>query len=194
MTAAEHHLVLYVVVCGAGPASELAILLDQAHEQGWDTYVTATPAGLPFLDVPAVEARTGHLVRSTHRTPGMPRQTKPAPDAVIVAPATSNTINKLAAGISDTYALDLLSECIGGGAPVIVLPFVNTAYAARAPFQRSVAMLRAEGVHVLLGDDGFQPHPPRSGGGHISAFPWSKALNLAHSLANQFWLEREHRL
>lgn len=179
MNAPHRQPVLHIVVCGAGPASDVTTLIDYAHEHGWDVYLTATPAGLGFLDVPTLEARTGYEVRSAHRLPGTPRRSKPPPDAVIVAPATSNTITKLAAGISDTYALDLLTEAIGGGIPVVVLPFVNTAYAARVPFRNAVAALRAEGVHVLLGESGFQPHPPHSGREHLRTFPWANALDLA---------------
>jgi hypothetical protein len=68
------------------------------------------------------------------------------------------------AGISDTYALGVLAETTGLGLPAVVLPFVNTALASRAPFRRSVDSLRAEGVRILLGPGGFQPHPPRAGG------------------------------
>lgn len=179
MSEPTYHPVLYVVVCGAGPAGDVTTLLRAARTEGWDTYVTATPAGLPFLDVPAIEALTGHPVRSAHRAPGTPREPRPPAHAVIVAPATSNTINKLACGISDTYALDMLSECIGASVPVIVLPFVNTAYAARAPFQTAVAALRDEGVHVLLGKGGFEPHPAGSGGHWTAEFPWLTALTYA---------------
>ena len=44
---------------------------------------------------------------------------------MIVAPATFNTINKWAAGISDTLALGLLTEAIGKKIPVVALPFTN---------------------------------------------------------------------
>ena len=47
-------------------------------------------------------------VLSQHRLPCEPRS-QPA-DAIIVAPATFNTINKWAQDISDTYALGLLAE------------------------------------------------------------------------------------
>ena len=57
-----------------------------------------------------------------------------------------------------------------------MLPFVNTALAARAPFRRSVESLRAEGVTILLGPDGIQPHPPRTGGGLAGTFPWHLGL------------------
>ena len=123
--------VLTVIVCGAGPASEVGQLVKLAQEHGWTVQVVATPAALDFLDVPAIEALTGSPVRSQYRKPGEPRS-RPA-DAIIVAPATYNTINKWAQGISDTYALGILAETTALGVPIVVLPFVNSALAARAP-------------------------------------------------------------
>ena len=56
--------------------------------------------------------------------------------------------------------------------------------ASRPPFQRSVEALRAEGVRILLGPGGIQPHPPRTGGDLIDSYPWHLALDEAeHMLA-----------
>ena len=109
--------VLTVIVCGAGPASEVGQLVKLAQEHGWTVQVVATPAALDFLDVPAIEALTGSPVRSQYRKPGEPRS-RPA-DAIIVAPATYNTINKWAQGISDTYALGILAETTALGVPIV---------------------------------------------------------------------------
>lgn len=76
--------------------------------------VISTPQGLGFLDTEAFEAQTGHPIRSPWRTPGEARPLPPA-DAIAVAPATFNTINKWAAGISDTPALGILCEAYGMG-------------------------------------------------------------------------------
>lgn len=54
-------------------------------------HVIATPAGMGFLDVTAVEQLTGHPVRSAYRSPEEPRRSLPPADAIIVAPATFNT-------------------------------------------------------------------------------------------------------
>ncbi len=166
--------VLTVVVCGAGPASEVGQLIKLAQEHGWTVQIAATPAALDFLDVPAIEALTGSAVRSEYRKPGESRS-RPA-DAIIVAPATYNTINKWAQGISDTYALGILAETTALSVPIIVLPFVNSALAARAPFRRSVEELRSEGVHILLGSGGIDPHEPHAGGDLIASYPWHLAL------------------
>ncbi|MFI0417469.1 flavoprotein [Spongiactinospora sp. 9N601] len=166
--------VLYIVVCGAGPAGEVGRLVGMAQEDGWAVQVIATPSALGFIDAEALERQTGRAVRSRYRGAGEPRS--PRADAVIVAPATFNTINKFARGIADNYALGVLSEAPGLGIPVVVLPFVNAALASRAPFRRSVADLRGEGVRVLLGAGGFEPHPVGAGNQRFEGYPWGLAL------------------
>jgi phosphopantothenoylcysteine synthetase/decarboxylase len=179
MIARNDSHVLTVVVCGAGPASTVKALIGQAVERDWTVQVVATPAALAFIDSAAIENQTGCPVRSSYSAPGAPRSK--VPDAIIVAPATYNTICKWAGGTSDTYALGILAEMTGMDIPVIVLPYVNAALAGRAPFRRSVESLRDEGVRILLGRGGIEPHQPRSGA-DPSGFPWHLALDEADRL------------
>jgi phosphopantothenoylcysteine synthetase/decarboxylase len=172
--------VLTIVACGAGPAAAISTCVKLAQDRGWTVQVTATPAALDFFDSAAIAAQTGSPVRSQYARPGAPRSL--VPDAILVAPATYNTINKWAHGISDTYALGILAEATGLSVPTVVLPFVNTALASRAPFRRSVGSLRAEGVTILLGPGGFQPHPPRTGGSQIDSYPWHLGLDEAERM------------
>ena len=174
MTPPDMGQVLSVIVCGAGPAGEVGRLVELAQDRGWTVQIIATPSALAFIDAPRLEAQTDRPVRSEYRSPGESKS--PPADAIIVAPATYNTINKWANGISDTYALGILAEAPGLGIPVVALPFVNSALAGRAPFKDSVHALRSEGVRVLLGPGEFQPHPPGSGGDRISDFPWQLAI------------------
>lgn len=166
---------LYVVVCGAGPAAQVDRLVSIAQDRNWEVQVIATPSGLDFIEVAALEAQTGNRVRSNYRKPGEPRS-KPA-DGIMVAPATYNTINKLALGISDTYALGVLAEAIGVGLPVVILPFINTALASRQPLLNSINTLRSEGVQVYLGPDMIEPHEPHTGDTLIDRFPWDAGLD-----------------
>lgn len=171
---------LYVIVCAAGPAGDVGKLVTLAHQRGWDVQIIATPAALAFIDTQALEAQTGRPVRSHYRKPGEPRS--PRADAIIVAPATYNTVNKWANGISDTYALGILAEAPGLAIPVVVLPFVNTALASRRPFHSSVTTLRNEGVRILLGPGEFTPHAPRTGETAQDGYPWHRALQEVERL------------
>ncbi|UWE13230.1 flavoprotein [Actinacidiphila bryophytorum] len=163
---------LYVVVCAAGVAPDVGTLISAAQDRGWGVGVVATPLGLGFIDQAAVEAQTGYPIRSAWRKPGDVRPLPPA-DAIAVAPATYNTINKWAAGISDTLALGILCEAYGLGIPTAVLPYVNSAMAAHPAYGESLARLRTMGV--LISD--YEPHPPKSGGG-ADRFRWEEALEL----------------
>ncbi|MFF9060658.1 flavoprotein [Streptomyces sp. NPDC101213] len=162
---------LYVVVCAAGIAADVGKLIAAAQDRGWRVGVIATPvAANGFFDVAAVEARTGLPVRSAWRRPGEPRPF-PAPDAVVVAPATFNTVNKWAAGIADTLALATLSEAAGLGVPVGVLPCVNDALAGHPAYQESLIRLRGMGVRF---------GSPHEGAEDVEGteFGWERVLDL----------------
>lgn len=174
--------VLYVIVCAAGGAGEVSCLVTLAQDEGWTVQIVATPTALDFIDVPALERQTGRPVRSRYRKPDEPKP--PRADAIIVAPATYNTINKFAQGIADTYALGLLAEAPGLGIPVVVLPFVNSGLASREPFRRSVEGLRGEGVTILLDP------ATGAGNGEAEGRPWALALEALEALGE---VERNRR-
>ncbi|NGO06797.1 flavoprotein [Streptomyces sp. HC44] len=162
---------LYVVVCAAGVAEHVGELITLAQERNWEVGVIATPPATGFFDTVAVEAQTGRVIRSAWRSPGDPRPF-PDPDAVVVAPATFNTINKWAAGIADTLALGTLCEAYGLGVPIAVLPCVGEALTAHPAYQESLKRLR--GMGVQFGEPAF--------GGPDDGFRWEQALDLvAHS-------------
>ncbi|MFF5143856.1 flavoprotein [Streptomyces sp. NPDC013157] len=163
---------LYVVVCAAGVAGDVGKLITAAQEANWDVGVVATPQGLGFIDTEAVEAQTGCPIRSAWRSPGDPRPL-PRADAIAVAPASFNTVNKWAAGISDTLALGILCEAYGMGIPTAVLPYVNSAQAAHPAYRQSLERLSEMGV--LIGS--YEPHRPKAGGG-ADRYRWEEALEL----------------
>ncbi|MGH3320050.1 MAG: flavoprotein [Streptosporangiaceae bacterium] len=178
--------VLYAIVCGAGPASEVGRLVDEAQDRGWDVWVIATPAALDFVDVPTLEERSRHPLRSAYQPSGEPRhRSLPHADAIIVAPATYNTINKWAVGVSDTFALGVLAEAPGLGIATVALPFVNTALASSPAFRRSITVLREQGVRLIHGQGEWEAHTPGTGDKLIADFPWRRALDEAERLLTE---------
>jgi phosphopantothenoylcysteine synthetase/decarboxylase len=172
--------VLYVVTCGTLAARDIGKLVTLAQEAGWTVCVIATPAALAFIDERALMEQTGYPVRHAYKQPDAPDELPPA-DAVIVGGASFNTINKWAAGISDTLALGVINEAIGLGLPIVVLPFLNAALAAHPAFQRSVATLRDANVAVLLGPDVYEPQAPKAGPQVLPFYPWAKAVEAVRT-------------
>ena len=167
--------VLYVIACAAPPAGNVARLVSLGQERGWDVCALTTPSGRRFADIAGLEELTGHPVRSEYKNPGEPDVLPPA-DAIIVAPATVNTINKWAAGICDTLALGILVEAIGKKLPIVALPFTNRAHAAHPAFAENVARLRSWGVNVLSGPGVLPEHDPGTPDSHLHLFPWHQAI------------------
>lgn len=166
--------VLYAIVTGAAVARDVGKLVELAQAGGWEVCVIASPSGMRFIDPETLATQTGYPVRSLYKEPGSPDVLPPA-DAMIVAPITSNSLAKWAAGISDTLALGLLVEAVGKGLPVVAVPFINSALASFPPVADAIEKLSAWGVSIVMSEQ----HEPRNGEQHISVFPWDRALRAA---------------
>jgi phosphopantothenoylcysteine synthetase/decarboxylase len=140
--------VLYLIVCGAPPAAEAGRLVELAKLAGWDVCVVVTPLATRFVDLQELAELSGRPVRQDYKLPGE-ADLFPRASALVVAPATFNTINKLAAGIADTLALSLLCEYLALGTPIVVAPNVGPTLARHPQYPRSVRRLRRWGARVL---------------------------------------------
>ena len=167
--------VLYILACGSPIARDVDVLVSLAQHDGWEVCVITTPDGRRFVDVAALQAQTGHPVRTDYKWPGDP-DVLPEADAMIVAPATVNTVNKWAAGITDTLVLGLLVEGYGYGVPIAVVPYTNKVMALHPALHESLAKLRDWGVHVLYGDDVCRLGGPGQTDRFRGQFPWRSAL------------------
>jgi phosphopantothenoylcysteine synthetase/decarboxylase len=173
----EPRPVLYVVACGARPAGHLGELVRTLQAQGWEVCVVATPSALRFMDAAKLAEVTGHVVRHEYKQPDEP-DVLPLADAMAVVPATFNTINKWAGGISDTLAVGLLNEAIGLGLPIVAVPTPNTALARHPAFVASIAALRSWGVRLLFDPEVYPLPTPNMGPSADALFPW-QALEAA---------------
>ncbi|MGC5000598.1 flavoprotein [Streptomyces sp. DT195] len=170
---------LYVIACAAPPARRLSVPIEAAQQAGWDVCLILTPSAHRWLaedaegEIEALERLTGHPVRHQYKLPSQP-DVLPAPDAMLVAPLTNNTLAKWATAVSDTLALGLITEGIAL-VPIVALPHFNDAQAAHPAVARHVEFLREAGVTVLLGEGGFTPHKPKHG--DLDAYPWQAAID-----------------
>src|SRR5579859_501711 len=150
--------VLYIISCGCSSASLTENLVVQAQTIGWSVCLIATPNGKKFLNVPRLAQITGYPIRSEYKQPDEP-DLLPRADALVVFPASFNTLNKWALGISDTLAVGLLSEYIGLKMPIVAVPCFKTGGGldTNPAFRRSVRMLRRYGVSVLYEPEIYPP-------------------------------------
>jgi len=117
--------------------------------RGHDVHVVATDAALRFVGRPTLEAISRNPVE-TELFDGVAEVRHVAlgqsADLVVVAPATANTLAKLAAGLAD----DLLGTTIlASTAPLVVAPAMHTEMWNNPATRDNVATLRRRGVHIV---------------------------------------------
>ncbi|RCW45128.1 flavoprotein [Halopolyspora algeriensis] len=162
--------VVYLVACSAPPVRELAEPLSLLHEAGWSACVILTPIAASWIDIAGLEAETAVPVR-VH--PRLPHEQDPLPkaDAVLAAPLTFNSLNKIAGGISDTLAVSLVNELLGTDLPIVAAPCIKSLLRTHPVYSTSVQLLTSCGVHLL------DPDTITSRGlDGLAAFDWSTVV------------------
>lgn len=154
-----------VVASGAPLATRTDAICAALADAGWSLSAAATPDALNWIDVDAVHRLVGDEIRTAHRPPGAVSRPAP-PDAVVLCPATFNTLNKLAAGFADTYALAALCECLGASIPMLIVPMVNDRLWRHPAWLPSLSTLASTGAAFMdVHSGGPEPRPVTSGGG-----------------------------
>ncbi|MEU7298063.1 flavoprotein [Streptomyces exfoliatus] len=179
-----HSRTLYLFSSAAPPVFDVARVIEEAQADGWDVCLGLTPTAARWLahSLDGLAALTGHPVRWDYSLPGEPA-VWPEADAVVVAPATFDTVNQWALGLTGKWLVGVVAEGIGKGLPMAVMPCVNSAYVAHPQFERSIETLRGAGVRVVYGEGGFVPHEP--GLGNPETYPWRAALDAVADVAGR---------
>ena len=142
-------------------AAELTRLFVKA---GADVRVVMTEAACRFITPATLQALSGKAVFTDMWDPRVPDamghiELSRDRDVIVVAPATTDFLAKVANGLGD----DLLSTlCLARRAPLMVAPAMNVEMWQNAATQRNVERLRADGVAVLGPVEG--DHADREGG------------------------------
>jgi phosphopantothenoylcysteine decarboxylase/phosphopantothenate--cysteine ligase len=155
-------------VSGGIAAYKALELVRLAAGAGHAVRVVQTPASRRFVGAASFEALTGApvLVSEFERDPArgaFPGQPLPAheplshlelvagAEAYVIAPASANTIAKLAAGIAD----NLLSSCaLAADCPLVIAPAMNNRMYEHPATQANIRTLRERGAQIVEPDSG----------------------------------------
>lgn len=140
---------IVVGVTGGIAAYKAVQLVRLLIKVGHEVTVIPTQDALRFVGLPTWEAISRNTVTtSVHDDVARVRHVAlgQAADLVIIAPATANTIAKMAAGLAD----DLLgTTLLATTAPVAIAPAMHTEMWQHPATQANLATLRGRGVHIL---------------------------------------------
>jgi Flavoprotein len=139
--------------CGGLDTRFRTELAEPAAARGWRLAITLTPTAARWLaganEIGRVQALTDLPVRSEQRLPWQPRP-HPDPGVFIFAPATANSVAKLALGVADNQALTVLGDALGDPAVTIAVGYlVRDARSAHPAWQRHLDALSSAGVRLV---------------------------------------------
>jgi len=140
-----------IVLCVTGSVSAYRApdIARELIRHGADVHAVLTPSATNIIHPYLMEWATGNPVvteltgKIEHVlfTTGESRA-----DFILVAPATANTIGKIATGIDDTPVTSYVSSALGAGIPILVAPAMHDTMLGHPIIQENIEKLRKAGV------------------------------------------------
>src|SRR5271168_5162176 len=152
-----------VGVSGGIAAYKAAELVRSLQRQALDVHVVMTEAAQKFITPLTFASLTGHrVITGLWPSPGDEQadldssiehiEAAQSTEALVVAPATANTLAKFAHGLADDFLTTLF---LATHAPVIVAPAMNVNMWEHPATRANVETLRARGVKVIEPGSGY---------------------------------------
>jgi len=118
-----------LAVCGSIAAVKAVELARELVRHGADVVPVMSEAATRIVHPDALEFATGHrpVVRLTGQVEHVQLlgDVPERADALVVAPATANTVSKMALGVDDTPVTTCATVAFGSGVPVVVAPAMH---------------------------------------------------------------------
>lgn len=153
-----HNKHILLGVSGGIAAYKSADLVRRLQDAGAEVRVVMTTAATEFVTSLTFQALSGHPVHTDLLDPAAEAamghiELARWADAILVAPATANTLTKLSYGLADNL---LAAVCLASKAPLAVAPAMNHVMWSDAATQHNIQTLRQRGVHILGPAEGYQ--------------------------------------
>ncbi|HTP53673.1 MAG TPA: bifunctional phosphopantothenoylcysteine decarboxylase/phosphopantothenate--cysteine ligase CoaBC [Thermoplasmata archaeon] len=173
-------------ITGSIAAVEVPKIARELIRHGAEVRAVMSPDAARIITPEAVEFATGHppvlqlsgnVEHVTLLGPGEGRA-----DLYLIAPATANTLSKIAHGIDDTAVTSCASVALGGKVPILLAPAMHSLMGENPAVRESREKLERWGVSFLYG--------PRTEGEEKVAAPEEVAAAVIHRLADGPWRGR----
>ncbi|KRH78190.1 coenzyme A biosynthesis bifunctional protein CoaBC [Ferrovum sp. JA12] len=145
-------------VCGGIAAYKSAYLVRLLQNSGFSVQVMMTEAATHFVTPVTFQALSGQAVLTDIWDPRIPNRmahieaTRIA-QAMLIAPATSNVMAKLATGIADDL---LTTTALARNCPLLVAPAMNREMWGHPSTRRNIEQLQRDGVNIIGPASGHQ--------------------------------------
>lgn len=145
-------------------AYKMLELVEKLHAAGHEVFVTMTSSARKMVSVAEFEKASGHPIFSElypqdfdYKKVLQDRHVDhidlaDKTDLMVIAPATANTIAKLANGIADDF---LTTTALAVTAPIILCPSMNLNMWNNPVVQENLAKLRARGIQIIEPSSGM---------------------------------------
>lgn len=140
---------ILLAVCGSIAFYKAYEILSLLKKQRADVYVMLSDGALKFCSALGFEALSDHKVltsQSENWQEGLNHIAYGKTDLILIAPASVNTINKLAVGVCDNVFMQTL---IASKAPVLIAPAANDKMINHFSTQKSFEFLKQNGVKFI---------------------------------------------
>jgi len=151
MSKSDHKNIL-LLMSGSIACAKASSLISEWTKSGHKVRVGCTRSVAEFVGLSTLQGLGAEVVFDNVFAPGRAMEHISLgkwADIIIAAPATSNLINKFAAGIADDAVATLWQAAYGQGKPMVIVPAMNTRMWRYPATQESVTRLKQWGVHVL---------------------------------------------
>lgn len=177
---------IVVAISGSIAAVEVPRIVRELIRHGAEVRAVMSPDAARIVTAEAIHFATGSRP-VTELTGDVEHVTLLGPgegraDLLLIAPATANTIGKIAHGIDDTPVTSFASVALGGGVPVLLAPAMHSHMALNPAVRENIDRLRSFGVGIVASVS--------AEGEEKIATPEEVAAAVLHRLAEGPWVGR----